>query len=138
MTTTNTRAQLNKASALIKNNQKPRAIALLKPILAQDPNNAEAWWLAAHASPTPDAAIEACRRLLALKPDSEPARRMIVEQQLKKAADLLKEAEVARVQDMVRPILAEQLDHVEALWLYARAAPTSAEAIALGVRFLAV
>ena len=136
MMTTNTRAQLNKVSALIKNNQKPQAITLLKPILARDPNNVEAWWLAAHASPTPEAAIEACRRLLALKPDSEPARRMIVEQQLKKAADLLKEAEVARVQGLVRPILAEQPDHVEALWLYARAAPTSAEAIAACQRIL--
>jgi hypothetical protein len=130
MTTTNTRAQFNKVSALIQNNQKSQAITLLKPILAHDPCNAEAWWLAAHASPTPDAAIEACRRLLALKPDCEPARRMIVEQQLKKAADLLQEAEATRVLDLVRPILAEQPDNVEALWLFARATPTSADAIA--------
>ena len=68
MTATNTRAQLNKASALIKNNQKSQAITLLKPILAQEPSNAGAWWLAVHASPTPDAAIEACRRLML--PDS--------------------------------------------------------------------
>ncbi len=136
MATPDTRTQFNQISAHIKNQEMAQALALLKPILAKEPGNPEAWWLAAHAAPTPEAAIQAFERLLSLQPDYQPARQKITELKLKQAAVLLKQAQGSDVERLVRPIVAEQPDNIEALWLLARAVAVPKEALEICLHML--
>jgi hypothetical protein len=73
------KAQLREAYALIKADRRAEAYELIAPILVQQPNYIDAWWLAAHSAPTLSAAIAACQKVLALKPDHVPAQLMIEE-----------------------------------------------------------
>jgi tetratricopeptide (TPR) repeat protein len=130
------RNEFGKASTFLKSGKKAEALAVLKPILAEQPDNAEAWWLVAHAAPTPDATVFACQKVLALKPDHAPARKALTDTQLKQAENLLKEMQTAEAVTLLKPILAAQPDNIEALWLMARAVPTSAEAIVLCQKIL--
>jgi hypothetical protein len=85
------KAQLREAYALIKAERRAEAYELIAPILVQQPDYTDAWWLAAHSAPTLRAAMLACQKVLALKPDHAPAklmleelrRRAAVEEQLK-------------------------------------------------------
>ncbi len=128
--------EFGKASTFLKSGKKAEALAVLKPILAEQPDNVEAWWIVAHAAPTPDATVYACQKVLALRPDYTPARKTLTETQLKQAENLLKEMQTTEAITILKPILAEQPENVEALWLMARAVPTSAEAIALCQKIL--
>lgn len=73
------KAQLREAYALIKAERRAEAYELIAPILVQQPSYVDAWWLAAHSAPTLNAAIAACEKVLALKPDHVPAKLMIEE-----------------------------------------------------------
>jgi hypothetical protein len=73
------KAQLKEAYALIKAERRPEAYELIAPILAQQPDYTDAWWLAAHASPTLRAAAAACQKVLALQPNHPQARLMLDE-----------------------------------------------------------
>jgi hypothetical protein len=73
------KAQLRKAYALIKADRRAEAYELIAPILAQQPDYTDAWWLAAHSAPTLRAAVLACQKVLALKPDHAPAKLMLEE-----------------------------------------------------------
>ncbi len=73
------KAQLKEAYALIKAERRPEASELIAPILAQQPDYIDAWWLAAHASPTLRAAAAACQKVLALQPNHPQARLMLDE-----------------------------------------------------------
>lgn len=81
------KAQLRKAYALIKSGQKAEAYELLTPIVAQHPDNVDAWWLVAHAALTPRESAFACQKVLALRPDHRAAPRMLAEQQRLMAAE---------------------------------------------------
>jgi hypothetical protein len=83
------KAQLRQAYLLIKAGKKGEAFELITPILAQQPDNIDAWWLAAHAAPTPRDAVFACQKVLTLKPDHWPAQQMLSEQQRRLALNSL-------------------------------------------------
>lgn len=73
------KAQLKEAYALIKAERRAEAYELIAPVLAQQPDYVDAWWLAAHAAPNLRAAVAACQKVLTLKPDHRPARLMLDE-----------------------------------------------------------
>lgn len=73
------KAQLKEAYALIKAERRPEAYELIAPILVQQPDYTDAWWLAAHAAPTLRAAAAACQKVLALQPNHPQARLMLDE-----------------------------------------------------------
>jgi hypothetical protein len=75
------KAQLRQAYMLIKAGKNGEAFELITPILAQQPDNVDAWWLAANAAATPRDAVFACQKVLTLKPDHWPAQQMLAEQQ---------------------------------------------------------
>lgn len=60
--------RLSQAFEFIEADRFDEAKALLEPILAQEPNNADAWWLYAHAVTDAGEAKRALDRLLALDP----------------------------------------------------------------------
>ncbi len=136
MVISDTRTQFNRISALIKNSEMAQALALLKPILEKEPRNVEAWWLAANAAPTPEASIQACEYLLTIKSDYQPARKMITDIKLKQATVLLKQAQSAEALRLVQPVVTEQPDNVEALWLLARSVALPREAIEICLHIL--
>jgi hypothetical protein len=74
-------SQMKRAYRLIKAGYKGEAYEVLAPILAQQPNNVDCWWLAAFAAPTPQKAVFACQKVLSLKPDHYPAQQFLAEQQ---------------------------------------------------------
>jgi hypothetical protein len=57
---------LSRAYDLIEAERLPDARALLEPIVAREPNNADAWWLYAHAVENPDQAERALNNVLRL------------------------------------------------------------------------
>jgi len=75
------KTQLRQAYTLIKAGQKSDAMELIRPILAQQPDYVDAWWLAAFAAPGPRESAFACQKVLTLKPDHWPAQQMLSEQQ---------------------------------------------------------
>jgi hypothetical protein len=74
-------SQMKRAYRLIKAGYKGEAYEVLAPILAQQPNNVDCWWLAAFAAPTPQKAVFACQKVLSLKPDHYPAQQLLSEHQ---------------------------------------------------------
>src|SRR5258706_12208438 len=77
-----TRSQLEQAYRLIQQDNLDQAIAILKPITAREPNNADAWWLMANAVSEPHDAHEALQNVLRLNPANDQARELL--QQLEK------------------------------------------------------
>ena len=69
--------QLQQAYQLIKNGQKDRALEILDPIVAAEPDNADAWWLLANARSDVDFKREAAQQVLRLRPDHAKARLML-------------------------------------------------------------
>jgi hypothetical protein len=74
-------AELRRAYILIKGGQKAEAFDLIKPVLVQQPDVIDAWWLAAFAAPSPRESAFACQKVLMLRPDHWPAQQMLAEQQ---------------------------------------------------------
>jgi hypothetical protein len=72
-----TRATLYEARRLVKAGDKDAARALIKPVLAADRNNIDAWWLAVHAASTPHDRRLALVQVLRLNPDHGPARMLL-------------------------------------------------------------
>lgn len=70
----NSRAPLHQAYHLIKAGDLDSARALIKPVLASNRNDIDAWWLAAHAAATPQDRRLALAQVLRLQPDHGPAR----------------------------------------------------------------
>lgn len=69
--------QLKQAYRLVKNGEKQRALNILTAVLRTDRNNANAWWLVAHASTDKDQQIQALEQVLRLKPDHTKASQML-------------------------------------------------------------
>jgi len=72
-----TEATLRRAYRLVKDADKEAARELIKPVLAAERDNIDAWWLAAHAAATPLDAQVALRQVLRLNPEHYPARIML-------------------------------------------------------------
>ena len=72
-----TRSQLQQAYRLIQQEELDKAIAILKPIVASQPNNADAWWLMANAVSEPEDARNALQNVLRLNPSNAQARELL-------------------------------------------------------------
>ncbi|MCC7450784.1 MAG: tetratricopeptide repeat protein [Anaerolineae bacterium] len=72
-----TRSQLQQAYRLIQQEELDQAIAILKPIVASQPNNADAWWLMANAVSEPEEARAALQNVLRLNPSNTQARELL-------------------------------------------------------------
>ncbi len=64
---------------LISSGRQRDAYGALVPILAAQPTNVEAWWLAAQSAPTRSEAVAACQKVIALDPDHVLAREKLNE-----------------------------------------------------------
>lgn len=69
---------LSQAYGLIEADQLADAVALLKPMLAEHPSNADAWWLYAHAVTDVDDARAALQTTLQLDPQYPEAQRLLM------------------------------------------------------------
>jgi tetratricopeptide (TPR) repeat protein len=87
-----TRSQLEQAYRLIQQDDLDRAIAILKPIVAAEPDNADAWWLMAHAVSEPQDAREPLENVLRLRPDHAEARQLLNELEQEASLDTFGEA----------------------------------------------
>ncbi len=72
-----TRSQLEQAYKLIQQENLDGAIAILRPIVESQPNNADAWWLLANAVSEPKEAYEALNNVIRLKPKHAEARDLL-------------------------------------------------------------
>ncbi len=72
-----TRSQLQQAYRLIQQEELDKAIAILKPIVASQPNNADAWWLMANAVSEPEEAHAALQNVLRLNPSNTQAKDLL-------------------------------------------------------------
>lgn len=64
-----TQAKLNLAFEKVEAGNLDEAVALLKPVLDADPDNADAWWIYTHAVSDPQDARRALQNVLRLSPD---------------------------------------------------------------------
>ncbi|NWF69681.1 MAG: tetratricopeptide repeat protein [Chloroflexi bacterium] len=69
--------QLDRAYQLIEADNLSEARAILGPLVAQEPNNADAWWLYAHALDDPGQARSALQNVLRINPDYPEARSLL-------------------------------------------------------------
>jgi hypothetical protein len=69
--------QLHEAYQLLKDGQKMRAEAILRPIVDAEPENADAWWLLANAVDEPDEIRAALGQVVRLRPDHAKAALML-------------------------------------------------------------
>jgi tetratricopeptide (TPR) repeat protein len=74
-----TEQALMRAYELIEEEKLTEAEALLKPILEQEPDNADAWWLYAHAVSDPETARDALNQVLKLDGSYEGAQELLVQ-----------------------------------------------------------
>jgi hypothetical protein len=74
-----TEQALMRAYELIEEEKLSDAETLLKPILEQEPDNADAWWLYAHAVSDPEAARMALNQVLKLDGTYEGAQELLVQ-----------------------------------------------------------
>ena len=123
------REQLKQAYTLIKAGQKPQAFAMLNSLVEQQPTNAEGWWLVANAAPTPKVAIDACQRVLALKPDYAPAIKMLADQNLLEALNLIEQKKKPEARALIQSVLDKQPDNIRAQWAMANAAHSQVDAV---------
>lgn len=65
--------QLKNAYALIREGRKAEALALLRPITQQEPNNVKAWWLVANALDDSAKIQKTLTHILRIEPDHEGA-----------------------------------------------------------------
>src|SRR5664279_5150281 len=71
------RSQLEQAYRLIQQEDLDKAIAILKPIVAAQPNNIDAWWLLSNAVSEPAEARSALQNVLRLDPNHNQARDLL-------------------------------------------------------------
>lgn len=71
------RTQLERAYRLIQQERGSEALDVLRPVLAKDRNNADAWWLMANAVDEPEDAREALENVLRITPNHVEARNLL-------------------------------------------------------------
>lgn len=133
-----TRIQLRQVYALTKNGQPAEAFALLKPILEQQPDNAEAWWLMVHAAPTPDEAALACEQVLRLKSGFEAAQQKLNELTFRRLREMAEGGQRREAYLETKAVVTRQPGNAEAWWLAAQIAPMRSDAIAACQKVLAL
>jgi hypothetical protein len=69
--------QLDQAYQLILDDKHAEALAILRPIVKQDPDNADAWWLLSYAVDDPQEAHAALNKVATLSPDHAEAQQML-------------------------------------------------------------
>jgi tetratricopeptide (TPR) repeat protein len=69
MSSDETQAALSRAFELVEAGKNEEARAILDPILAANPRNADAWWVYAHAADDPDKGQAALEKVLNINPD---------------------------------------------------------------------
>ncbi|MBW4439267.1 MAG: pre-peptidase C-terminal domain-containing protein [Pleurocapsa minor GSE-CHR-MK-17-07R] len=74
-----TSQQLQQAFQLIKAGNKTDAAKLLVPIVRNEPNNADAWWLLSNAVTNVEQQRRALEKVLSLRPDDDRARRKLAQ-----------------------------------------------------------
>ncbi len=72
-----TKSALSRAFELVENGDYEEARAILDPILDADKNNADAWWIYAHAATDPDEGREALENVLRINPTYPGAAELI-------------------------------------------------------------
>ncbi len=95
---------LSQAYGLIEADKLDEAVDLLKPVLAEHPNNADAWWLYAHAVTDVDDARAALQTVLQIDPQYPEAERLL---------EMLEEA--TRGQFITNPLTDMQLQPIRAI-----------------------
>ena len=90
-----THEELKRAYTLIKQEQIDEARAILRPIVLNEPENVDAWWLLANAAVEPAEARESLIQVLRLDPDYANA---------PKAREMLDRNESSRPCRMRRPL----------------------------------
>ena len=73
MSSDETQAALSRAHELVESGQLDEARAIVEPILAADQNNADAWWIYAHAVTDSDQGRNALENVLRIDPNFVPA-----------------------------------------------------------------
>jgi hypothetical protein len=68
-----TKKQLNRAFKLIKREEIDEALDILRPIVAEEPENVHAWWLLAYSATEPREVRQALIQVLRIDPDYENA-----------------------------------------------------------------
>jgi hypothetical protein len=71
--------QLEQAYELIQNDEEDEALAILRPIVRQNPKNMDAWWLISYATDDPREARLALVNTLKLNPDHPKARGVLTQ-----------------------------------------------------------
>lgn len=132
------RAQIQNAYTLIKAGEKSQAFEMLKPLVKQQPDDAEGWWLIANSAPTPQIAAQACERVLALKPDYMPAVQMLSEYRLVESRNLLDQNKKVEARDLLQRVLDRQPNDAHAWMLMASAAPSQIDAVLTLQKFLII
>ena len=89
---------LNEAYELIEAENHDEAQALLKPILEQEPDNVDAWWLYAHAVTDPEAGRMALNQVLRLDDSFQEARALLT--QLDRASQTIPDSPPNLPEDM--------------------------------------
>ena len=72
-----TKSALSRAFELVESGDYEEARAILDPILDADKNNADAWWIYAHAATDPDEGREALENVLRINPTYPGAAELI-------------------------------------------------------------
>lgn len=69
--------KLEQAYRFIQDERLEEAVAILRPVVAAEPDNADAWWLMANAVSDPEEAREALQRVLAINSSHAEARNLL-------------------------------------------------------------
>lgn len=68
---------LKRAAALIKQGEKGQASQVLRGLLREDPRNVEAWWMLSYTFDSPEKAVQALERAVALDPAHEASNKRL-------------------------------------------------------------
>ncbi|HVU14931.1 MAG TPA: hypothetical protein VHD90_26835 [Phototrophicaceae bacterium] len=98
---------LSRAFALIEDGKLDEARAILEPILATDRNNADAWWVYAHAVATPEEGRNALQNVLRIAPDYPGAAELMAMAQNEQTKETARTA-AAPAKPTIAPISAGQ------------------------------
>ncbi len=132
------REQVRRAYSLIKAGQPAEAMPLLNVVLADDPDNSEAWWLLAHAAPSAADSVLALQQVVALKPDYAPAKTLLLDKQIESVNDLIDRRQQRDAYAATRLLLDAYPTDANIWWLAAQTAPNRTESVAACQKVLAL
>jgi hypothetical protein len=104
MSSRDRQAALTRAYELVEAGQNEEAQAILEPILAEDRNNADAWWIYAHAVTTPEEGRRALERVLSINPNY-PGAAELLEMAREELAEEVPPPKIAQLSSQAPPSL---------------------------------